>query len=248
MKLAEMTDKWVFILFLFITFLGAESTAQNVVDSTQILVYDSIARRSFSSDFDTKYTQKEFDYSETKYKPNLWQKFKIWLAEQIQKIFAFSNPGKSMEIVMWVLKIGGIFMIVWALFKIISSFINNKESGLFGRTSQSIDIHAKDLEYNLLQTDFESFIQKAVDNKQYRLAIRYYYLLVLKKLTLNQKIKWEFEKTNLQYYHELQPAELQSQFKYISYLYEYCWYGEFELNESEFNLGEKSFNNFIKSI
>ena len=204
---------------------------------------------TFKPDFKSSYKGRLFDYEEVKnYKPNFWSKFKLWLAQKISEFFGSKSTSKTLNVLEWIIKIVGILLIVFVIYKIIMAFINEEGNWFFGKKSDALDIASTDLEQNLLETDFDILIMEAVKLKEYRLAIRYYYLKTLKKLSEKQHIQWNFDKTNLQYYRELQNAELKSGFKHISYLYDYCWYGEFDLNEQEFLVGEKSFNNFIKQL
>jgi hypothetical protein len=126
--------------------------------------------------------------------------------------------------------------------------INKEGNWIFGRNSDKINIDVTALDENILETNYEALIQKAVQANNYRLAIRYYYLKTLKKLAEASKIEWEYEKTNLDYYHEIENKELKNQFQYISYIYNYCWYGEFELSDTAFNEAKTSFNTLYKSI
>jgi len=73
--------------------------AQNVADSLRIDHSNTISKRYFNTDLNQKYKGKSYLYEDAlkEYKLNFWQKFQIWLAEKIQKIFNFANPGKSHE-------------------------------------------------------------------------------------------------------------------------------------------------------
>jgi len=96
--------------------------------------------------------------------------------------------------------------------------------------------------------DIQHLIQQALLNNNYRLAIRYYYLLVLKKLSDKEFINWEPQKTNTDYSRELKDNALNSRFKIITRLYDYIWYGNFEVNELSFRKAEKEFQQLINQI
>ncbi|MDP2158837.1 MAG: DUF4129 domain-containing protein, partial [Flavobacterium sp.] len=63
-----------------------------------------------------------------------------------------------------------------------------------------------------------------------------------------QVIEWDVEKTNSDYLYEIQNPAIKSQFEYVSYLYNYIWYGEFELDEVTFIKAKKAFDTLIHSI
>jgi hypothetical protein len=249
-----MNYKIVWFFTLFILLKSWHSLATPAIDSLRIDQTDTIQKRSFERQLSDKYSGKAYDYDADlkEYKPSIWQRFKTWLSQKIQKwlseFFDVTGAARVMRILEIILKIGGILLIIFVLYKIIKSLMSEEGNWIFGRKSDQIDIIAHDLEQNLMQTDFDVLIQDAIRKKQFRLAIRYYYLQSLKKLTQKNKIVWQYEKTNLDYEREIENVELKNKFRYISYLYNYCWYGEFDLNEYEFKTGEQSFHNFLNNL
>jgi hypothetical protein len=61
-------------------------------------------------------------------------------------------------------------------------------------------------------------------------------------------IEWDVEKTNSDYLYELKSPQLKANFEYLSYLYNYIWYGEFDLNTQEFEKAKKAFDSTIQTI
>jgi hypothetical protein len=249
-----MNYKWVWIFTLFLFLNSGHAMAIPALDSLRIDQSDSIQKRNFNPQLSEEYSGKAYDYDADlkEYKPSVWQRFKTWLSQKFQKwlseFFDAAGARRALTVIEYILKIGGILLIIFVLYKIIKSLMGEEGNWIFGRKSDQIDIIAHDLEQNLMQTDFDALIQDAIRKKQFRLAIRYYYLQSLKKLTQKNKIDWQYEKTNLDYEREIENAELKNKFRYISYLYNYCWYGEFDLNEHEFKTGEQSFHNFLNNL
>jgi len=71
-------------------------------------------------------------------------------------------------------------------------------------------------------------------------------LWLLKSLSDRTIIDWDIEKTNTDYLSEIKSAEFKKEFEFLSYIYDYCWYGEFELNEEDFAKAENHFINAIQ--
>mgnify|MGYP006155083877 FL=1 len=67
-------------------------------------------------------------------------------------------------------------------------------------------------------------------------------------MSAKQLIEWDVEKTNSDYLYEIKNTSIKSQFEYVSYLYNYIWYGEFELDEVTFVKAKKAFDNLINSL
>src|SRR5690606_17549273 len=101
-------------------------------------------------------------------------------------------------------------------------------SGLFSsKRNKKIEGITEITSENIESADIHTLINRAEKKQDYRLAIRYYYLLVLKTLTLKNQIKFEDDKTNAEYLNETQSKPYGKDFAYTSYLYNYIWYGEF---------------------
>jgi uncharacterized protein DUF4129 len=92
--------------------------------------------------------------------------------------------------------------------------------------------------------DFEKLISDAIKNRNYRLAIRYHYLNMLKKLTLSGLIEHSPHKTNLEYTYELKDITLRTGFKQIAFIFDYVWYGENNLSDDNYNELLLSFSAF----
>ena len=61
-------------------------------------------------------------------------------------------------------------------------------------------------------------------------------------------IDWNPEKTNSDYLYEIKNDSLKTDFQYASYLYNYIWYGEFEINDTNFLSIKKTFETTLQSI
>lgn len=96
--------------------------------------------------------------------------------------------------------------------------------------------------------DFPRLIQKAKSENNFRLAIRYYHLWVLQLLSDRNLIKWNRDKTDHDYYNELNTKPIQKYFSQNIYIYDYIWYGNFELNPDEFQLAESIFKRTLNKL
>src|SRR5690606_15728044 len=89
--------------------------------------------------------------------------------------------------------------------------------------------------------NIKALIEQALNNKEYLLAVRFYYLLIIKKLKDDQYIHYEFDKTNSDYIKEIQQSYLVNDFKKVTTLYDYIWYGNFDVNEQDYAKAKESF-------
>ena len=236
--------KYYILLFLFV----ANITLANPIDSLKIDKNTTLIKRHFPSDFKAKYDNAQFVYEYNAEAATLswWDRFKRWLAEKLLNYFRSSKEaGNFVSILFKTLYILAILLVVYFIAK---ALINKEGNWIFGRKSSALGVDTEQLEKQLLETNFDSLIAKAVAKADYRLAIRYHYLKTLKLLAKKNIIQWEFEKTNRDYYYEIANKATKEQFAYISYIYNYSWYGEFEVNDTIYNDANSAFQKLFKLI
>jgi hypothetical protein len=91
-----------------------------------------------------------------------------------------------------------------------------------------------------------TLIQEALADNDTRLCIRYHYLWLLKYYSDKNIIVWNHQKTNRDYYYEIQSKEHKQQFEKLSYLYNHIWYGDFEISDAVFQQARTAFLHIVK--
>ena len=92
---------------------------------------------------------------------------------------------------------------------------------------------------------YDYLIRKAETNDHFNLAVKYYFLRVLKILDELEVIQFSPDKTNQYYLHEIPAGEQQKKFASLTRIYEYVWYGKFEINRSQYQHFKNEFENFL---
>ncbi|NQY05748.1 MAG: DUF4129 domain-containing protein [Flavobacteriaceae bacterium] len=144
-----------------------------------------------------------------------------------------------------VLEIVAYVFLVFIVGFVFYMIMNREGSWKFGKFSDKKVVKLEAIEEDVKDMNLEELIAQALVNKDFRLAIRYNYLNIIKFLATKEIIKYDPDKTNLDYMNEISNQEQKSDFSYLSYIYNYIWYGEFEISEKEYQVAEKSFNQFI---
>jgi hypothetical protein len=98
------------------------------------------------------------------------------------------------------------------------------------------------------QSELEQMLAKAMAEKDYRLAVRIYFVFIIKLLKEKELITWDKKKTNTQYLREMQNNAHFSTFHTCVNLFEMIWYGKRQLNENEFYIVEPLFKNYLQKI
>ncbi len=115
---------------------------------------------------------------------------------------------------------------------------NNSKDGF------SLGIEQEELE----STDYDQLLKQAILEQDFHAATRFGYLIALKRLTQNEIISWGLQKTNLDYLKELQGHFLRPDFEVLTTYYEFVEYGDFEIDKSQFEAFQSTFDRFISSV
>ena len=226
----------------------SEKIKTHFTEKNIIVDSDSILAKSFPTNFKKKYTDTDFIYEFKAPEKNAWDRFKEWLANILKNLFSFSSNEASLSAAEILLKGLAIAIVIFVIYLIVKSVMNKEGQWIFGRNSDKKIINYTEIEKNLQLVDFEKLIKNTLKSGEKRLSIRYYYLWLLKKMSNKEIIVWDIEKTNSDYFYEIKNQETKDNFAYLSYLYNYIWYGEFDLDDETFEKAKAAFEKSIKSL
>jgi hypothetical protein len=135
----------------------------------------------------------------------------------------------------YLILVGIVGFIVWLFIKlnIGNRFLKSPDSG---------EVLMSEDEDIIKRQHIPSLIEDALNNKQYRLAIRFHYLFVLKQLTDAEQIDYEFDKTNTDYLNEITNKNLKNGFTNITRIYDFIWYGNFSITQKDYVKAKSQFN------
>lgn len=114
---------------------------------------------------------------------------------------------------------------------------------LFGKKTKSLEIPYEAFGEDINKINYKEEIEKALNTRNYRLAVRLHYLQILKELSDKNLVKWQSNKTNRSYVYEVKHTLRQS-FEAITRQFDYVWYGNFTIEEQEFGAIKKDMENF----
>lgn len=201
---------------------------------------------AFEENFKQKYRSPEFDYEPKPLEKTILDRFLEWLGRLLRNMFNLGG-GQAISAATWIFRILCVAIVLFVVYLIVKAILNKDGQWVFGRNSASRIYSADEIEKNLQQADFEKLVSQTLSNGDKRLAIRYYYLWLLQRLSKAGIIAWDLEKTNSDYLYEIQNEKQREDFAYLSYLYNYVWYGEFETDDDTFLKARRAFEKTIKS-
>ncbi|WP_250598036.1 DUF4129 domain-containing protein [Flavobacterium amniphilum] len=238
------------LLLILLFFISAGYAKGDSLDMAQVYIdkTSKIEARHFDSGFKSNYKDKSFIYEYKAPEKSAWDKFKEAIAQFLNELFGNAFSGISAKTISTIFYCIVGLIIVFVIYLIVKTIMNKEGKWAFGKSSDKKIIDYSDMEKNIHNVNFEKLIQEAMAQGNNRLVIRFYYLWLLKKMTDNNIIEWDIEKTNSDYFHEIKSEKLKDDFSYLSYLYNYIWYGEFELTEDTFSKTRKSFETTFQSL
>lgn len=166
-----------------------------------------------------------------------WERFKDWFWRKTDELFSSKGGSLAFRILEYLLIVAAIVLIILLLLK------NNIRALFYGK-SAAIAIDFKEFEEDIHKINFNELISVALSEKDFRRAVRLHFLKLLKELTDKNLITWKIDKTNNDYSIELSNSKYNKHFEELAISYEYIWYGNFQLDETNFKTIIEKFNHF----
>ena len=220
----------------------------NMAPADSILAVDSITHntvypKTFDKSFQSKYKPPDFDYTTTKPKESflkkLFRKIGQWLDSVLGTSISATNSFTEV-----ILKLLGILLIAFLAYLLIRYLVGKDGNFFFTKRNKKLNIDDANLHENIHEINFPTTISQFESQKDFRNAVRYRFLFTLKKLNDKQLIEWNPEKTNKDYVKELSKTAHNKDFGRLSTIFDYVWYGEFDINESDYQYFRSTFENF----
>jgi hypothetical protein len=192
---------------------------------------------------------RDFEYDrETAEGLSPWQRFLRWLRSLMPEpdLDDEGRQEKTNKTWTWVVRIIAALVLVFAITKLLGI---NIPFNLDFRGKKSVA--ATPLPEDIHSIDFDQMIAQALGQGDFRLAVRLHYLLVLKQLTDKELIKWRNWKTNEDYTREvaqLGNADLRLGFNQATLVFDYVWYGHFEVDDQNYPSLKALFERFGNQI
>ncbi|MGG5208822.1 DUF4129 domain-containing protein [Chryseobacterium sp. MIQD13] len=212
---------------------------RNMLRADSVLIRKPVSEntvypKAFKENLQSRYKGNEFDYSVSKPRESFFQKLMRRIDQILQSIFGervFTNSAKITTIL---IRLFAIILVGFLLYFIIKYLMGKDGNLFFGKKNRKVDINAEELHENIHEINFPESIIKFEREGDYRSAVRYQFLFILKKLSDKKQINWNPEKTNKDYLKELKAEHLKKEFSELSYIFDYVWYGEFAIDEQTY--------------
>jgi hypothetical protein len=161
--------------------------------------------------------------------------------------FNFDGLSTSFQIFAYLFITVIVLLLIYALIQS-GAFKRNRSIKTQGEWLNKIEQIEEDLE----NKDLNYFIEQALKEKAYNVAIRLQYLLAIQQLNESNFIIWKKQKTNGEYQRELKDTVFFIDFKKATLTFEYIWYSNNDFTDSKlleyYNSIERNVENILKGI
>ncbi|MBN2612009.1 MAG: hypothetical protein JXB00_10680 [Bacteroidales bacterium] len=228
----------VVLNFFVVSDLNASVNEGQVLYDTSVVdvrVPDSTFLKEYLNNKDYRYE----DASNVTGELSFWFRFWRRLGKYFEKIsFLFGAAPVFYTIVLACL----------VVFFLLVLFTKTKLSGIFFHQKNISQIEFSEVEDETNDKDIDSLIAAEIANQNFRAAIRFMFIRLLRILESRNFISMSKGKTNFDYQSELKGLAFFDDFTGALMAYEYAWYGNFEVDRAGFESLSQSFNNVYKQL
>ena len=207
--------------------------ASGQLDFEEEYLNEEIERNEFDEE-DWQEATEDLDYNEKEERPKRERR-------QVNLPSSFFSNMPSTRLIWYTL---GIIALAILLFFVVKYAMGLQAVDKKKKRAYTIE----EAEDNLLETDLQRFLRDALDAGDYKLAIRVYYLEVLKQLSLKNHIKWKRDKTNSEYLREMRKQTHFKDFRHVTRIFERAWYGDAKVNQDIFQELKLEFEGYLKRV
>ena len=172
--------------------------------------------------------QRDFSYmSYVATPPSVWERLSWWFQSMLQRIFL--NPNTP-----WLTQIA-YYLIVVAVLGLATFYIIRLRYGGGMTADYQSFTSVTGMDTSNVE-DFDNLLTNALEQQNYKLAIRYIYLRSLASLARRDMIMLKDWKSPYDYSQELQ-GDIASTYMEMARLFEFVWYGDFAAGKKEYDEG-----------
>ncbi len=227
-----------YILFFFILFKFCTETLAQANDGEAVYLEESIPVENFDPE-SIEEARGDLNYADDYFK------------RKNKKRKNLDTDAEFGNVIAGIIKIVFIVLIIGILIAIIANMLS--AGNLFKPKSKRIkgsvsDLDFKEIEDNLKDSDIENFLEKAIADKEYKVAVRLYFLMTIRDLSEQKMIKWKKDKTNRAYVRETGRFSFNSKFREVTNIFERIWYGDFNLTAGDFTVIQPKFKSLLQEI
>ncbi|MFN3916475.1 MAG: DUF4129 domain-containing protein [Flavobacteriales bacterium] len=219
---------------------GSSMTEEEFSSQVEFFSEDELEQTYFepetenSDDFFNKNYSPDKDYDKVKY---LEKKQSALPPRNESSPRSFDMNVGWLKTMMWIILALVVAYVMYIVF--LRDLKSNKKVEILEEEPNPTEIPLSELELKL---------REALARKDYREAIRIYFLYILKLLIERSWIDWHKKKTNLHYLREMSARKEHQAFSNVVTVFEIVWYGKRPVSEDDYNRVEPIFKQLVSQL
>ena len=195
----------------------------------------AIDRRHFDEAAIAEYSNDpDLDYDRVLHHDNLWwDRLMRWLGRKLRDILGSDTGDAVFGNLHWILLGVAVLVVLWFLRR-------HLFAGVFGLGPKRARL-VMEIEENIEELDLDKLLRDAEKGDHWRLALRYQWLKVLRKLVDEGRIKWQPRFTDADYLAQLKEPGLRVTFSELSFLFKWVWYGDAPMDAQRYQRMKPAF-------
>ena len=169
----------------------------------------------------------DFDYDRTLNVQILWwDRLMKWIGHLLERLFGSKTGGWLFSHLHWAILIFAMAFLVFFLRKRLFHGVFTQEAGKARQV--------REIDEDITQLDLDDLLANAERKGDWRSALRYQYLKVLRRLMDDGSIDFQPKSTDRDYLRQLKDPTQRAVFGELSFLFKWAWYGDAPVDEARY--------------
>lgn len=182
----------------------------------------------------------ELDYDRTLHvKMIWWERLKRKLGHWLDKLFGSKTGSMVFRNLHWAILAFAVIFLIFFLRKRLFHGVFTNEAGKARQV--------REIEEDIAQLDLDALLAKAEKKGDWRGALRYQYLKVLRRLMDEGRIEFQPKNTDRDYLRQLKEPTDRAVFSELSFIFKWAWYGDAPVDEARYRSLSPAFTQFHAS-
>ena len=185
-------------------------------------------------------TDPELDYDRTLHVEMLWwERLKKKIGQWLNELFGSRAGGWVFNHLHWAVLAFAVLFLIFFLRKRLFHGVFSNEAG---RARQ-----VREIDEDIARLDLDALLAKAEKKGDWRGALRYQYLKVLRRLMDDGRIDFQPKNTDRDYIRQLKDPTDRAAFGELSFIFKWAWYGDAPVDEARYRSLAPAFTQFNSS-
>lgn len=183
----------------------------------------------------------DLDYDRTAEAETLWwDRLMRWVGRKLRDLLGSKAGEVVFDHLEWIL-LGtvGVFLVIYFRKRLFYSAF-----GAAAKRARQVTEVEEDLE----RLDLDGLLATAEKDRNWRMALRYHYLKVLRRLVDEGRIDWQPRYTDQDYLRQLKDPATRAVFSELSFLFKWVWYGDAPMDQDRYRALKPGFVAFHSSV